>query len=116
MSEECDWNLGELLTEILNYPKVIPRVKKLSGKLHHTFKEQIDNGLNSDELKTLESFSNIVKKEFLARDLYEEYAEFSNMLSCRNYLAAHAFANEIAINKGFVIDKKIDKEFWRMVW
>jgi hypothetical protein len=41
LCEECNWDLYLLLDEILTYPKVIPRVRRLNGELYHAFNKVI---------------------------------------------------------------------------
>src|SRR5437868_4560698 len=33
----CNWDLQRFLNEVLEYPKTIPRVRRLDGKLHYEF-------------------------------------------------------------------------------
>ena len=35
----CNWNMAEFLNQVLHYPPIIPRVRRLDGKLHYEFPE-----------------------------------------------------------------------------
>lgn len=98
LSKECNWNLEMFLQEIIDYPKIIPRVRKLDDSLHFIFKEVVNNHIiePSMEIELIE-YANKIQDFGKRKEVLNEIKFGKNYL----YITSEILNNSILSEKEY---------------